>query len=349
MPLILPEFNLARLNTLASPVTAWAYTSVASREEVAEAIGYAKEYKLPVLPLGGGSNLVLAANLNALVVHLNLRGIELVDESDSEVWVRAQAGENWHEFVQYCLNMGWYGLENLSLIPGSVGAAPIQNIGAYGVELESVFAELSAIELSSQLAVTFTRDSCGFAYRDSVFKNRLKDQYIICDVTFKLQKTPQLVLGYPALAERLADIPETEITPQQVSAAVTAIRREKLPDPAQTPNAGSFFKNPMVPQAQFAALQQQYPDIVGYPDSASGQVKLAAGWLIDRAGFKGATRKSAAVHKDQALVLTNPGKQSARYVLELAREISATVNELYGVALEIEPRVYPSDDSAAAP
>ncbi|WP_020210363.1 UDP-N-acetylmuramate dehydrogenase [Gilvimarinus chinensis] len=342
MPLILPEFNLARFNTLASPVTTRAYVSVASREDIVEAIGVAKEQKLPIVPLGGGSNVVLTDHLNALVVHVNLRGIELVGESDTEVWVRAQAGENWHEFVQYCLNMGWYGLENLSLIPGSVGAAPIQNIGAYGVELESVFAELTAIELASQLPVTFTADGCGFGYRDSVFKGRLKDQYLICDVTFKLQKTPQLVLGYPALAERLAGIPEADITPQQVSEAVCAIRREKLPAPEHTPNAGSFFKNPMVSQAQFDTLKQRHPNIVGYPDAESMQVKLAAGWLIDNAGFKGVSRNSAAVHSEQALVLTNPGKQSAQYVLELAEHIQAAVLERYGVALEVEPRIYPS-------
>ncbi|MDO3382706.1 UDP-N-acetylmuramate dehydrogenase [Gilvimarinus algae] len=340
MALVLPEFDLARFNTLASPARARAYMSVASREELVEALQFAREHSLPILPLGGGSNIVLREDFPGLVVHIKMRGIELVHETQEHLWVRAQAGENWHEFVLYCLAMGWYGLENLSLIPGSVGAAPIQNIGAYGVELDSVFAELTALEVASRLAVTFDGDGCGFGYRDSVFKQRLKDQYIICDVTFKLNKTAHLRIDYPALAERLAAIPRDALTAEQVSAAVCAIRREKLPDPETIPNAGSFFKNPVVPANHFEALRSRYPDIVGYPQ-ADGKVKLAAAWLIDRAGWKGVSEGNVAVHSQQALVLTNPGRAYGEELLFLAERIRASVRQTYDVELEIEPRIYP--------
>lgn len=339
MTLILPEFDLSRFNTLAVPAKAMAYTSVHSQEELIEALCAAEEHGWPILPLGGGSNIVLANDFQGLVVHLKLQGIELVDENDDCVWVRAQAGENWHEFVRHTLQYGWYGLENLALIPGSVGAAPIQNIGAYGVELEALFEELTAIEVGSKLPVTFTRDSCAFGYRDSVFKQHLRDKYIICDVLFKLKKIPAPVLTYPALSERV-EAAGTTISPKIIFDTVCQLRREKLPDPEQVPNVGSFFKNPVISNGQYLELQKSNPNIVGYPQQESGVVKLAAAWLIDQAGFKGQSLGTAAVHDKQALVLTNPGRGSALDVMNLAQTIQQEVYDLFGVPLEMEPRVY---------
>ena len=346
MALIIPQHNLASLNTLAVSVSASAYVQARSREDVVEALAYAKKHSLPVLPLGGGSNLVLTRDVPALVLHIRLAGIECVHETADDIWVKVQAGENWHEFVCHSLNQDWYGLENLSLIPGSVGAAPIQNIGAYGVELEAVVQELTAIQVDSALPVTFDRDSCEFGYRDSVFKGRLKDQYVIVDVTFRLSKKPRLQLGYPALASRLEAVSHDNVTPQAVSDAVCAIRREKLPDPTSIPNVGSFFKNPLIDSVRFDALRREYPDIVGHPTHGS-QIKLAAAWLIDRAGFKGVQQGPARVHERQALVLTNPGRGSGTEVLALAARIQAAVWDKYRVRLEIEPRVYPPEDRKA--
>jgi UDP-N-acetylmuramate dehydrogenase len=346
--LFLPEFDLQRLNTLAIPARAQFYVAVTSSEEVFEALSFAAERQLPVLPLGGGSNIVLAGDYPGLVMHIKLHGIELVDEDETSVWVRAAAGENWHKFVQHCLVMGCYGLENLSLIPGSVGAAPIQNIGAYGVEVKDRVTELSAIDIRSGLPITFTAESCNFAYRDSVFKHSAQDRYIITSVTFKLDRAANLVLEYPSLRQRLqlaapknnniADV--APITPEQVAAAVIAVRQEKLPNPADTPNAGSFFKNPIVDAAQFARLRKRFADIIAYPQ-ADGTVKLAAGWLIDRAGWRGYHDGDVAVHAEQALVITNPGRGAGANVLALADKITQSVQERYGVRLELEPRVYP--------
>ncbi|WP_339900413.1 UDP-N-acetylmuramate dehydrogenase [uncultured Gilvimarinus sp.] len=347
MALFLPEFDLQRFNTLAIGARARFYVAVSNGDEILEALAFARERELPVLPLGGGSNIVLADDYPGLVIHIKLLGVEQVGEDAQSVWVRAAAGENWHEFVQHCLTMGCYGLENLALIPGSVGAAPIQNIGAYGVELQQRLSELSAIDIRSGVPVTFTAESCNFAYRDSVFKHSARDRYIITSVTFKLDRVVKPVLEYPSLRQQLqlepGDQPSSEkhFSAQQIADAVIAVRQEKLPDPADTPNAGSFFKNPIVAAGEFTALQQRYPDIVSYPQ-ADGRVKLAAGWLIDRAGWRGYRAGDVAVHSEQALVITNPGRGAGASVLALADEITTSVFKQYGVRLELEPRVYPA-------
>lgn len=345
MPLFLPHYNIQQLNTLAVPAIADWYVSVTTDAELREALAYARERNLPLLVLGGGSNLVLRDNFHGLVLHLRNKGKQVIHEDDDHVWLQVAAGENWHKLVEYTLGQCYYGLENLSLIPGTVGAAPIQNIGAYGVELKDVFAELTAIEITSGLLVNFTLESCCFGYRDSIFKQALKDKYIITNVTFKLHKVPHLILGYPALKDLLASQQASEITPQNVSNAVIHIRQSKLPDPAEIPNVGSFFKNPIVSLTTYQSLKNSYPDLVGYPvDDAyvkGSRVKLAAGWLIDRAGWRGKQMGGVAVHQHQALVLTNPGHQSGSVVLELAAAIQLSVQEQFGVWLEMEPRVYP--------
>jgi len=340
VPLFLPHFNLQKFNTLAVPALAQYFVSVKTDDELREALAFARSENLPLLLLGGGSNIVLSADFPGLVVQIKSQGKEVVNENDEFVWLKVAAGENWHQLVEYSLDNALYGLENLSLIPGSVGAAPIQNIGAYGVEIKDWVAELSALNIRSGLSVTFTNESCQFGYRDSIFKQSLKDQYVITSVTFRLRKQPQLNLTYPALKAALDHIAEGEITPQQVSAAVIDIRQAKLPDPTLIPNVGSFFKNPVIDQQQFEALQAENPAIVSYP-AAANQVKLAAGWLIDQAGWRGREIGGAMVHEQQALVLTNPGKLSGQVVLELADLIKQSVLEQFGVRLEMEPRIYP--------
>lgn len=340
MPLFLPHFNLQKFNTLAVPALAQYFVSIKTDEELLEALAFARTENLPLLLLGGGSNIVLRDDFPGLVVQIKSHGKEVVDENDEFVWLKVAAGENWHQLVEFSLDNALYGLENLSLIPGSVGAAPIQNIGAYGVEIKDLVAELSALNIRSGLPVTFTNESCQFGYRDSIFKQSLKDQYVITSVTFRLRKQPQLNLTYPALRAALADIAEADITPQHVSAAVIDIRHAKLPDPAIIPNVGSFFKNPVIDQSHFAMLKIANPAIVSYPAGAN-QVKLAAGWLIDQAGWRGKEVGGAVVHEQQALVLANPLKCSGQAVLELAELIRTSVFEQFGVVLEMEPRIYP--------
>ena len=337
--LYLPHVNLQNYNTLASPVCADFFVSVKDEAELMAALRFAKENNLPLLVLGGGSNIVLHDDFPGLVIHIQFMGKELVREDAEHVYIKAAAGENWSDFVDDCLDEQSWGLENLSLIPGNVGAAPIQNIGAYGVELKDVFSELTALEIKSGLSITFTAEACQFGYRDSVFKNALKDQFIITSVTFKLTKLPALKVHYPALRDALANVPADKITPELVSQVVCDIRRSKLPDPKTIPNVGSFFKNPIVSRATLAAIQQAFPKLVAYPVDENS-VKLAAGWLIDHAGWKGFS-KGAAVHEQQALVLTNPNRLRGSAVLEVAELIKASVFSKFGVELEQEPRSYP--------
>lgn len=338
MPLFLPHFNLQKLNTLAVPAVANFYVAVHDDDELREALTFARTENLPLLVLGGGSNIVLRADFPGVVIQLKSQGKEVVAEDEHFVWLKVAAGENWHHLVEYTLDNALYGLENLSLIPGSVGAAPIQNIGAYGVEVKDLITELSALEIRSGIVVNFTNESCRFDYRDSIFKQALKDQYVITSVTFRLRKTAQLNLSYPALRDTLAGLDNP--SPQAVSDAVIAIRQSKLPDPALTPNVGSFFKNPIINLAQLQVLRTTYPDIVSYPVDTV-RVKLAAGWLIDRAGWRGKEAAGAKVHAQQALVLTNPDRASGARVLALAELIQQSVRAQFGVTLEMEPRVYP--------
>lgn len=339
MSLFLPQFSLQKLNTLATPCVTDFYVSVTTNQELKEALKFASERNLPLLVLGGGSNIVLHEHFHGLVIHLKLRGVEIVEETDTQVDIRFAAGENWHEAVEYCLDHGFYGLENLSLIPGSVGAAPIQNIGAYGVEVKDLMTELSTLDIESGLDVLFANESCQFAYRDSVFKHKLKDQFIITSVTFRLSKQPKINLSYPALRDYFAAEDLQRVTPEDVSQAVINIRQSKLPDPQKIPNVGSFFKNPVIGVDQYDSLIKQYPAMPSY-SADNNQRKLPAAWLIDQSGWRGKELNGVAVHNQQALVLTNPNKLNGNIVLELANAIQYSVKEKFGVDLEIEPRVY---------
>jgi len=293
----------------------------------------------PLLILGGGSNIILTRDFDGLVLRNGIKGIGVVREDAQYVYVRVGAGENWHGFVQYALQRGWAGVENLSLIPGNVGAAPMQNIGAYGVELKEVFYELSAYHLEEKKVYTFSLNDCEFGYRESVFKRRYKGQFVILDVTFRLYKVPRLHTEYGAIREELEKMGVGELTIQAVAEAVVRIRRSKLPDPAEIGNAGSFFKNPTVTALKFEELRGAFPNIVGYPGPSG--VKLAAGWLIEQCGWKGYRKGDAGCHDRQALVLVNYGHAGGREIYDLSEEILQSVKVKFGVELEREVNIIP--------
>jgi UDP-N-acetylmuramate dehydrogenase len=328
------DYPLQSLNTFGIAARARHYLRVSSADELGRACRDPALAALPRLVLGGGSNVLFTRDFDGLVLHMALAGREVIGEENGAVLVRAQAGENWHGFVQWTLEQGFGGLENLSLIPGTVGAAPIQNIGAYGAEIKDVFHSLTAFDMASGAVRSLRAADCRFGYRDSLFKHPEGAALVVLDVTFALPRAWQANLRYAELAQALAGIASP--TPLQVSQAVVAIRRRKLPDPAQIGNAGSFFKNPVVSGEQCARLLASYPDLVHHrqPD---GSEKLAAGWLIDRCGWKGRNMGAAAVYPKQALVLVNQGGATGEDVVRLARVIQADVAERYGVLLEPEP------------
>lgn len=291
-----------------------------------------------LLFLGGGSNILLTRNFDGLVLKNEVKGIELIREDDRHVYVRVGAGENWHRFVLYCIERHWAGLENLSLIPGNVGATPMQNIGAYGVEIREVFEELEAFNIKERRVHFFSVNDCRFGYRDSVFKGKLKDQFVILHVTYRLNKIPAFNISYGAIEQELAKMGVQKPSIESISQAVIRIRSSKLPDPAQIGNAGSFFKNPIVSEKLFARLKENFPGIVGYDDH-NGHVKLAAGWLIEQCGWKGFRRGDAGCHERQALVLVNYGHASGKDIYTLSEDILQSVHKKFGVELEREVNI----------
>lgn len=334
---IAENVSLKTLNTFGTDARARYFSAFSTPDELAGLLEWAGKRRR--LVLGGGSNILLTGDIDGIVLHNAIKGIEQVDEDEEHVYVRVGAGENWAGFVDYCIGRDWAGLENLSLIPGSVGAAPMQNIGAYGVELEGVFLELDAWSLADRKVQTFTLGDCEFGYRDSVFKGRYRDQFIILGVTLRLRKQPIFHTGYGALQEELQRMKISELSIRAISQAVIAIRRSKLPDPAQIGNAGSFFKNPIVPNDEFARLQAQFPDIVGFPDPLGEYTKLAAGRLIEQCGWKGYRRGDAGVYERQALVLVNYGNASGAEINRLGEEIAASVAQKFGIVLETEVNI----------
>lgn len=331
------DVELQPFNTLALAGRAAHFATLTDLDQAHAALAFARERGLPVTVLGAGSNLVLAGDLPGLVLQVAIRGCELVAERDDHLELRLGAGEDWPTTVEYCLAQGWYGLENLALIPGTVGAAPVQNIGAYGVELAQRFVALEALDIATGAGRRFERDECRFGYRTSLFKGDERDRWLITSVTLTLSRAPRLVLEYPALAEALTAQPATAHTPAAVAAAVCALRRARLPDPALLPNVGSFFENPVVAAGQAAALAARFPGLVTFPAPA-GRVKLAAAWLIEQCGWKGVQRDGVAVHDRQALVLIHRGG-GAVALLALAAEIRDSVRARFGVELVPEPRI----------
>ena len=335
---IQPQVSLKPFNTFGVDVRAQLFAEAHSDADVREALAYASAHDVPLLVIGGGSNLLLTADIPALVLRMASRGIRVISDDGNRVVIEAEAGEPWHPFVQHTLAQGFSGLENLSLIPGTVGAAPMQNIGAYGVEIKDVFAGLTALDRQTGELRDFSLQECNFAYRDSVFKQQ-PGRWLILRVRFALDRVAHLHLEYGPVRQRLTEQGIEQPTPTDVSRAICSIRSEKLPDPAVLGNAGSFFKNPLVSAAVVAQIKAQHPDLVAYaqPD---GQMKLAAGWLIERAGWKGFREADAGVHKLQALVLVNYGTATGLQLLDLAQRIQKDISERFNVELEMEPNRY---------
>ncbi|MPQ82946.1 UDP-N-acetylmuramate dehydrogenase [Pseudomonas sp. MAFF 730085] len=335
---VLAQVSLKPFNSFGIDVRAQWFAEARSDAEVREALAYAAAQALPLLVIGGGSNLLLTQDIQALVLRMATQGIRVLQDDGLHVVVEAEAGEAWHPFVLWTLEHGFCGLENLSLIPGTVGAAPMQNIGAYGVEIKDVFAGLTALDRQTGELRDFSLAECNFAYRDSLFKHET-GRWLILRVRFALSRVSHLKLDYGPVQQRLAGQGITEATPSDVSRAICSIRREKLPDPAELGNAGSFFKNPLVSKALAAELQAKYPDLVAYPQP-DGQMKLAAGWLIDKAGWKGFREGDAGVHKMQALVLVNYGAATGQDIANLALRIQQDIAQRFKVTLEMEPNQY---------
>ena len=338
---VLQAEPLQRYNTLALQGLARGLVHVAGQAQLLAALQWAQERKLPVIPLGQGSNVVIAGDLEALVLRMETRGIQVLEDAGERVLLRVEAGESWHGLVQWTLQQGFYGLENLALIPGTVGAAPIQNIGAYGVELAPFVREVHCLELATGKSRSLAASTCEFGYRDSVFKQALRDQLLITAVDIELSRLPNLQVEYPALARELAVQSPAVLSPQGVFDAVVSIRRSKLPDPSQVANAGSFFKNPVVTGDIASDLAREFPRLPQYPQDDE-RVKLPAAWLIDFCGWKGVRRGEMGIHPEHALVLVNYGGDSGTQLLELAAAVAASVLETFDIQLEIEPRIYGS-------
>jgi UDP-N-acetylmuramate dehydrogenase len=329
------DFDLASYNTFGISKKAKRFGRFSSIDELTVLLN--TEYDRLIV-LGGGSNMLLTQDLEALVIRNEMKGLTLVNETDSHVFIKAGAGEVWHDLVMFCVENNYGGLENLSLIPGSVGASPMQNIGAYGVEIKDVFFELEAFEIASQSIKKFTNEACAFGYRESVFKRALKDQFIITSVTFQLTKSKHVLkTQYGAINDELLRKGIDTPTIRAISNAVIAIRQSKLPDPKVLGNAGSFFKNPVISKEQFEQLNASFPLAPNYP--ATNGVKLAAGWLIEQVGWKGKQVGNCGVHSLQALVLVNYGGATGEEVLALSAAVIKSVEDKFGVTLEREVNI----------
>lgn len=338
---ILQNISLKPYNSFGIEATAAYFSSFSSIDELASLLEISnQQYRLI---LGGGSNILLTKNIDGYVLKNELKGIEKVHEDENHFYIKANAGENWHGFVMHCIENNYAGLENLSLIPGNVGASPMQNIGAYGVEIKDVFHSLEAYDIHDKKIVQFTLNDCEFGYRESVFKTRYKNRFVILSVTYRLNKKPAYNVSYGAIKQQLEIMGITELSIKAISDAVIQIRTSKLPDPKQTGNAGSFFKNPIIEKEQLTALSSVYPDIPFYPASAPEQlqthVKIAAGWLIEKCGWKGYRNHDAGCHAKQALVLVNYGNAKGSEIFNLSEEIISSVNEKFGILLEREVNI----------
>mgnify|MGYP006071307325 FL=1 len=318
-------------------VVAKEFASIESKQDLAKIL---KTNLSNLLVLGGGSNMLLTKDVDALVLHINIKGIEVVSVYENNVRVRVAAGENWHEFVSWCLDKNYGGVENLSLIPGNVGTAPIQNIGAYGVELKDTFISCEAMNIQTQELRTFTKEECDFGYRNSIFKEELKGQYIITSVIFELTSLQHTIkTNYGAIKSELKNDGIENPTIQDISKAVISIRNSKLPNPKVLGNSGSFFKNPVISCSEFELLKIQFPKIPYYKVSETN-VKIPAGWLIETAGFKGKTFGNYGVHNKQALVLVNYGNASGKDILELSKKIQEAILIVFDIVLESEVNIF---------
>lgn len=332
------NFSLKNFNTFGVDANTRFFVEINHEDDLTELFLDPKWLQIPRLVLGGGSNVLFTKDFEGLVIRMNIRGIEHRINHE-EVFVEAGAGENWNELVNYCVSHGFAGMENLTLIPGSVGASPVQNIGAYGVELQDVFESCQAFEISTQHKKTFVKEACGFGYRESVFKGVLKDQFIITSVKFKLSFQAKVNTKYGAIEEELKKREVTNPTIGDISKIVAHIRVSKLPNPSTIGNAGSFFKNPIIDLTQSEKLKIEFPEIVSFP-TGENQVKLAAGWLIEQCGWKGKITGQTGTWKNQALVLVNHGRASGREIYALSSQIIDSVYNKFGVVLKREVNVF---------
>lgn len=330
------NFSLKSYNTFGIDAGCSLFTEAGRMDDLKEILHAADLKNLPKLILGGGSNILFTKNFDGLVIKNSLKGKEVLGEDDEHIWVKAGAGEVWHELVLFCIKNNYAGIENLSLIPGLVGAAPMQNIGAYGVELMSVFDSLEAVDIHYGETKIFSKDECEFGYRESVFKNKYKNRFVITSVTLRLNKKPVFNISYGAIRETLEKMGVKVLSIKVISDAVIAIRSSKLPDPKVLGNAGSFFKNPEVPESIYQSVKAKFPNMPHYP-AAHGMIKIPAGWLIEQCGWKGKRVGNTGSHKDQALVLVNYGSATGSEVIELSIKIQESVKEKFGV--EIVPEV----------
>ncbi|BFM42188.1 UDP-N-acetylmuramate dehydrogenase [Flavobacterium sp. CFS9] len=331
------NFSLKNYNTFGIEAKARQFVAVHTVAELKTILEENKDEQKFIL--GGGSNMLLTKDIDALVIHIDLKGKKIIKEDDDFVWVESQAGETWHDFVLWTIDNNFGGLENMSLIPGNVGTTPVQNIGAYGTEIKDTFVSCEAINIATQEIKTFTNADCKFGYRESIFKNEVKDQYIITSVIYKLTKRNHKInISYGDITAELAKKSITVPTLKEVSNAVIAIRQSKLPDPKELGNSGSFFKNPILLKSDFERIHQKFPEMKYYEVSET-EVKVPAGWLIEQAGFKGKRFGDAGIHKNQALVLVNYGNATGQEILAVSKDVQKTVFDTFGIQIEAEVNV----------
>ena len=335
---IIENYPLLKLNTFGIDVKAKYFTSINTINELIEVTKTNVFKDLELLILGGGSNILLTKDFDGLVILNNIKGKEIIDQNQQSIFLKIGAGENWHELVMYCVDNGWGGIENLSLIPGNTGTAPMQNIGAYGVEIKETFIELEALEISSGKIVKFNNSDCEFGYRESVFKNKMKNQYIILNITLELKKNPVLNINYGDVKAILESQNIKNPAIKEVSNAIISIRQSKLPDPKKIGNSGSFFKNPIVSLNQLELIKKKYPNVVNY-EINENEFKIAAGWLIERAGWKGKKFNNYGIHEKQALVLVNYGLANGMEIFELSEKIILDIKDKFGITLEREVNI----------
>ncbi|MGE5351787.1 MAG: UDP-N-acetylmuramate dehydrogenase [Acidobacteriota bacterium] len=332
------DYSVKELNTFGIEARAKKYAEAETLEDLRGLLESSEFREMPKMILGGGSNVLFTKDFDGLIIRMLLKGIEVVDKDETCVYVKAMAGENWDDFVSYTINHNYGGIENLSLIPGTVGASPIQNIGAYGVEIKDVLHEVEGINLTTGKTEVYDNQSCRFGYRNSIFKQELKNNFVVTSVTYRLSLEPKINISYEALKQELLGLTESEITIRDVSEAVKRVRMSKLPDPRVLGNAGSFFKNPEVEKDKFLELKSKFQDLTGF-ETATGKVKIPAGWLIQKSGWRGKKLGNAGSYEKQALILVNYGGATGKAVVELSRAIQESVEREFGVTLETEVNI----------
>ncbi|MBT9483445.1 UDP-N-acetylmuramate dehydrogenase [Sediminibacterium sp.] len=340
MTQILDNISLQPFNSFGIHALAKHFCKVTSLNEMQELLEWNKTNNHPLLVLGGGSNVLFTKDYDGLVLQNALKGIELVNEDNEYYFVKAMAGENWHQFVSHCVQQQYQGIENMSLIPGNIGASPMQNIGAYGIEIKDVFESLEAIQISDGSIVSFDNKACGFGYRESVFKHQLRNQFIILSVVFRLRKTPIFNISYGNIEQELMNMNVKQLTIQSIADAVIRIRQRKLPDPTKIGNAGSFFKNPIIPTVLYDELKKAYASIPGFAVQNGSHTKVPAAWLIEQTGWKGFRAGDAGCYPLQPLVLVNYGHATGVEIFNLSTQIIEKVKDEFGIELEREVNIY---------